>query len=252
MIWGTGEVFIQDLIQEVQKLPRTKQNDKGFGSSDKISCVQNIDTPSKTFATINNLLSNYSPTMLKMSTNPYENELTHTVQINGKHPTLGLELDICPTRQLPKLTQCCRGTPSAKIPKWRSTIWHSYVIYINDFPVTTINDIITKVKELRNNKAISTNIAFSTIHKMALHPDSGVPQLYFDRLHSISQHISDIKNNKDTINKLHGLTCKYLQKQDDWDYWNKSKFYQLDCYHAQNVFSEPLSLPTGANCLPLL
>ena len=43
-----------------------------------------------------------------------------------------------------------------------------------------------------------------------------------------------------------------MQKQEDWDIWNKSEFYQLDCYHAQNMFSEPTRLPLGANVLPLL
>ena len=48
------------------------------------------------------------------------------------------------------------------------------------------------------------------------------------------------------------LTRKKLQQQPDWDEWNKSEFMQLDQYAAQNMFSEPMSLPPGANCLPLI
>ena len=48
------------------------------------------------------------------------------------------------------------------------------------------------------------------------------------------------------------LTRKKLQQQDDWDEWNKSEFMQWDQYAAQNMFSEPMPLPPGANCLPLI
>lgn len=48
------------------------------------------------------------------------------------------------------------------------------------------------------------------------------------------------------------LTRKKLQMQEDWDEWRNSEFQQLDQYAAQNMFSEHMQLPLGANCLPLI
>ena len=48
------------------------------------------------------------------------------------------------------------------------------------------------------------------------------------------------------------LTCKKLQKQDDWDDWAASETKQLDQYETQEMFSEPCPLPKNANVLPFL
>ena len=48
------------------------------------------------------------------------------------------------------------------------------------------------------------------------------------------------------------FTRKKLQQRDDWDEWHASEFVQLDNYHEQKMFSEPVALPPGANCLPLI
>lgn len=239
-------------LEETTKLTSTQCQHKGFGSTDKIQYIHDNNASITTFDTINSVLSTYTPTMVEMSTNPYENELHHHITLNGKHPTLGLQLEMCPQRNLPKLTQCQKGTPSAKLPKWRSTLRHSYITHINNKPITTIEEVRTTIKDLRKLKETQVDITFSTLQKLSLHSETGVPQLYFDQLQSITQHISDIKNNKETINKMSGLTRKKLQQQPDWPEWNTSEFYQLDCYHKQNMFSEPVTLPLGANCLPLL
>ena len=141
--------------------------------------------------------------------------LTHEIKLDGKHETLGLNLITCPQRNLPKLQLCIKGTPSARIPKWRSTIKHSYIHSINHQRITSVNQVVNLIKRFRQQNAPKVQITFATLHKTAVHPEKGVPQLYFDQLRSISNHISDIKYNEETINKMGGLTRLKLQQLPD-------------------------------------
>ena len=43
------------------------------------------------------------------------------------------------------------------------------------------------------------------------------------------------------------LTCKFLQKQDDWNDWKESKSDQLDSYHSLAVLGEPCQIPQDVN-----
>ena len=51
------------------------------------------------------------------------------------------------------------------------------------------------------------------------------------------------------------LTRTKLMKQDDWPEWQQSEYLQLDQYHTQNMFSEPMQLPENnhtINVLPMI
>jgi hypothetical protein len=47
------------------------------------------------------------------------------------------------------------------------------------------------------------------------------------------------------VTKVMKLTCRKLLCQDDWSDWQKSKFLQLDQYHAQNMFGKPTPASDG-------
>lgn len=135
-----------------------------------------------------------------MSTNPYDNELEHIVTLDGNHKTLGFVLEKCPIRQLPQLQRCLPGTPSARIPKWRSTLKHSYIPSINDTPINNIREFEDIIKTLRKQKKHKVHVFFGTMRELSLPPESGISQLYFDQLRSIANHMSDIRNGEETIN----------------------------------------------------
>ena len=239
-------------IQEVNELSTTERQDKAFGSSDKISFMHDDTTPTKTFDHINSIISSYTPTMIEMSLDPYDNLLTHQIKLEGKHKTAGLDITTCPQRQLPLLQKCIKGTPSARIPKWRSTLKFSYIHSINDTPITSTQQIETIIRSLRKEKCKSVNITFATMKKTSVHPEKGIPQLYFDQLRCIAHHIHDIKHDEETINNMGTFTRRTLKLRSDWGDWNQSEYKQLDNYHEQGMFSEPVPLPPGANCLPLI
>ena len=41
----------------------------------------------------------------------------------------------------------------------------------------------------------SVDMQIATLHKIAMHPQLGLPQLYHDQLNVIGKHLWDIKNN---------------------------------------------------------
>ena len=48
------------------------------------------------------------------------------------------------------------------------------------------------------------------------------------------------------------LTRAFLRKKTDWMDWALSEFKQLNQYHAQNMFGDPIQRPLHANVLPLI
>ena len=109
------------------------------------------------------------------------------------------------------------------------------------------------------------------MEKQGLHPQHGVPQLYYDQLQVIAKHIFKIQHLdklhpeyiqhlhehdiKKVINKLkqkhNHFTLSQLKKGSDWHEWNATIFKQLDQYHDQQTFDDPEPLPKGANLLSL-
>ena len=71
-----------------------------------------------------------------------------------------------------------------------------------------------------------------------------------NRLWSMIKHLPNWKKIKSLKNKK--LTRRILKERDDWKDWNSSEFKQLDQYLTQNTFGKPVSLPKGANLLPLI
>ena len=128
-------------ITEVDTLDNTVRQKNGFGSTEKISSMYDFTIPTKSYEYINSLISTYTPTMVEMSLDPHENLINHEIKVNGNQKTLGLDLVKCPIRQLPKLQKCIKGTPSAKISKWRSTLKYIYIYSINNTKMTFIPQI---------------------------------------------------------------------------------------------------------------
>ena len=181
---------------------------------------------------------------------------------------------MCPQRNLPRLKQCMKGTPAARISRWRSTLRNGYIFSVNNTTVSTVEDATKEIE-----KAVCTHsdltIIFGTLEKSSLHPQNGTPMIYFDQLRLIGQHLHDIKEvewlcnehsyeasrvhsmapiqlkNKSNKNKL---TRRKLQKlpESEWIQWRDSEFLQLDQYEQQGTFGEPQPRPMGCNCLPLL
>ena len=270
---GIIENYTPTIPVENTSLNSTERQDAGFGSTNE---PQEVVAPVvRSMKVQPNKTSNEPvisdipielPYNIFFSTDPYNNHLKHTVNITGIHKTLGMELkkDVYTGRL--QLQACTPGTPVARIPKWRSQLVNSTVLKVNDVPVTTIPEVEQIIKNMRINKESKVTIIFGTVDKVPIHPSYGVPQIHFDQLNVIANHLHELKGNQlpdcnnghtstsiPTISKAQStprFTRRFLKQQKDWDEWLNAEFKQHDDYEQQNMFGSPCWLPKGANVLP--
>ena len=177
----TGPVPMEDLLKatgqpdEVNPTPRT------------VSPEPILQGPAIVQATMAEMLLPYT---IHTSADIYDNLLTREFNPEGSHPTRGLILKQCPHRDLPVIHECKPGTPAGKMRKWRSTMRGSYLIDIQGTPMATEADVIAFFAQ---NKEDTVTLKLGTIEKQAMHPDDGVPIMYFDQLNMIAQHLREIK-----------------------------------------------------------
>ena len=114
---------------------------------------------------------------------------------------------------------------------------------------------------------------FTTIERIAMHPQEGMPMIYHDQLNIIAQHLKEMKlEDEEKIEtyqrylqeiipkisviksrkKKAKLTRRLLKSQQDWHDWGKAEHKQLQKYKDQGMFSEPQKMPTDANSLPFM
>ncbi len=143
-----------------------------------------------------------------------------------------------------------------------------------------MDDLTNAIMNAQQQGIINATREFATDKSYGIHPHQGIPQLYFDQLNIIGQHLQAIKhdqNAKATIRTLYpnGSTTnpttshsqplpesepnaaqkfplQQLCKRDDWPEWQKSRYKMLDKYREQGMFGQPMALPTGANALHML
>jgi dUTPase len=207
---------------------------------------------------------------------PFDHHTHRTIQLSSRSPTLGMDLKMCPKRGQPVLKSCKTGQPAAKIPNWRDEIKNAYVTGINDSPVHSIDDIKLSILKAKTANDTHVKVSFATMHRQAMHPQHGIPQLYHDQLNVIGQHLFNMKyrhvelypttaSTTDTLastcplihkarkpKKHNEFSLAQLKKRLDWPDWNRSIFKQLDQYYDQNTFGTPEPLPKHANLLSLL
>ena len=150
-------------------------------------------------------LSEFQMDMVVLSTNPYDDEIDIRIPASTKkkrtnHPTMGLILEVCPTRGMPILTTIQPSTAAAKINKWRSTIRNGYVLGVNDIRIPNsltdpnkrlefVNDLLTKASQHDEEIILQMGL----INKLSLHPSEGVPMIYQDQLQIIGRHLHELK-----------------------------------------------------------
>ena len=260
-----------------KELSTTKRDQKGFGSTDLD--IKNSVQPTIKKVDINLDEDSDHPYHIEMSSDPIDNITRRSIKPFGIHPTLGMNLRICPHRNRPQLMSCEPSTPAMRISKWRSQLRYSYVTKVAGVEIANVQDIEKAVKICRAKKDKEIDVYFATIDKIAMHPQKGTPQLYHDQLNIIGKHLWEIQYdirshehndpaiflvNKDkklnrkiprkkkSKKKKKGFTRKELQQRDDWNEWIMSEWKQLNQYEDQQMFDEPSEIPKGSNILSLL
>ncbi len=210
------------------------------------------------------------PYHIYISDDPFDTCMDITVPIKGNHPTLGMKFAQCEYRQRPRLVNMALSTSASRIPKWRSQLRNAYLVEYNHQPIQAIMDAVLQISKAREQCIIQASCKFSVDKHYGVHPQTGVPQIYFNQLNIIAQHLEEIRTesnttrDKPTLPRINHITPtktpnnapvsttantvepmgrffkqSQLQKRDDWHLWQHSKFKQLDQYHNQGMFGTP-------------
>ena len=140
------------------------------------------------------------------------------------------------------LLHCRKSTPMARISKWGTQLRNSTIHAVNNIPVATIHDISTIISKSRADNQKEITITFLTPLPIPIHPQQGLPQLFFDQLHAIVAGLHGER--EDTLathmmadeigticriikDKAPKLTRRILQQEDDWIDWLQSEALQL-------------------------
>ena len=205
---------------------------------------------------------------LWLSNDPFGPTLTMEIDVKGSHSTLGLQLDDNNMIGRLYLRHCEKSTPSARMSKWRTNLRNSSPIRINNQPVKSINEVKRLIAQARTDNIPKLQFTFATDERVSIHPEHGVPQLYFDQLNTLTAYLQemkydeqfiDLETNEPVINlisKKRKSNAQYtraeLKKREDWPDWVASEFKQLDLYEMQNMFGLPVPRPKDANIINLL
>jgi len=131
------------------------------------------------------------PYHITMSADPFDDTQEITIPIKGDHPTLGMQFHACPYRHRLQLTNMALSTPGSRIPKWRSVLRKAHLIEFNHQSIHTIEELEAAVAQARKSGVIKATCLFATDRSHGIHPQHGVPQLYFDQLNTIAKHLQD-------------------------------------------------------------
>jgi hypothetical protein len=105
------------------------------------------------------------------------------------HNTLGMVLTTTPHTGRLQLTDMEKGTPGAKLPRWRSTLKRAVLLSVNGKRVGSVQDVISAITQSRQVGDIKVQCTFAMISYHGLHPVTGNMMLYYNQLNVIAQHL---------------------------------------------------------------
>jgi hypothetical protein len=182
------------------------------------------------------------------STNPFGQSFPETIIVSGIHPTIGLVLHYDVDRHRCQLIKMELGTPSHRLPQWKSRLRSAYILSVDTMSVHTIADIGLAISEARAAGRPYIVVVFTKDDAPNCLSAVGLPELYFDQLRIMKRHISNtvlaVVHKAITGPKFNRRT---LQKQLDWNDWLAAEWIQLDNYDKQAMFGAPCTAPVDAS-----
>jgi hypothetical protein len=194
-------------------------------------------------------VSHYDALTIEVCGNPFGPSFDEPINIQGSHETAGLILLYDLDRGRCRITTMQAGTPANRIHTWKSRLRGAYILRINTRDVTTVLDIADAVQAARLSHVshITVTLTFDKIVNTLNH--AGLPQLYFDQICVIKNHLQKIQRpqiNKASISGTPNLTRRKLHLSDAWPEWLAAEHVQLDNYHAQGMFGTPTVPPPNS------
>jgi hypothetical protein len=151
-------------------------------------------------------------------------------------------------RQRCQLVAMTPGTPSHRVPQWKSHLHHAFLLSVDATAVHTILDVHQAITLARQAAQTSVIVVFTKDEAKNSLSAIGLTQLYIDQLRVIKAHIA--KNFQAVVHKAitdPKFNQRSLQKQPDWPEWRDFKWVQLDNYDKQGMFGTPCTAPIDAS-----
>ena len=171
-----------------------------------------------------------------------------------KMPSAGFKFRVVNTRLI--LDHIVKGSPAAKIPRWRSRLKGAWLTKVGDITVQSITDFQSALAHYSTEGAPHVTLLFAQPEIRDGLTDKGIPQVNLDqlnprrlleRLHSPPgsaprQHASTVPDGGvlNSVTQMMKLTRGKLMKNDDWCDWEASEATQLDQYDKQGMFGTPV------------
>jgi dUTP pyrophosphatase len=235
-------------INLTEHLENTNRAAHGFGSTGQNAIIRTTTCTMEALEL---------PFDIYLSLDPFDLIQQIIIPVKGDHPTLGLNLTQCSARNRLRLIDMHPGTPGSRLPKWRSVLRNAYLISVQDSQITTLEDVKQAIQHARSLGTLKINCKFAVVKSYGIHLHEGIPQLYFDQLNTIAQHLQAIRP---TVRQLQpqsptitpseeptsitapsgeptsqAFTLKQLKQRKDWPEWKQSRFKMFDQYKAQGM-----------------
>jgi dUTP pyrophosphatase len=180
-------------ILQTDTLQPTQRGTQGFRSTGTTAIVRQMAKPPATLENTTMDMSFELPYNIMMSQNPFDDTQQITITVKGDHPTLGVQMKHCHHRNRLQLLDMALSTPGCRIPKWRSFLRHSYLLTINGQQIYDFSQLEQAVTDARKFGTLKLNCIFATNRSHGIHPQHGVPQLYFNQLNTIAKHLKELQ-----------------------------------------------------------
>lgn len=193
---------------QIDNINTTSRGDHCFGSTGNTAIIHNMTSTTSQTPSIDpspNIIDEpphvkleTNPTIsippdllcdIYLSTDPFDSLITIHIPEKGDHETLGMVFQHCPHHNRIQLKDIALNTPGSRIPKWRSTLRNAYLTNFNNQPIYNHTELIHAISHARKQGTINATCQFATDRRYGIHPHHGVPQLYFDQLNIIGQHL---------------------------------------------------------------
>jgi hypothetical protein len=207
--------------------------------------------------------------MIYLSPDPYHESFEEEVDLRrfdlNKHRTARLCLAHHDGRLL--LGGIAKGTPCAKITRWRTRIKGAWLIKVGPYTVTTITEAQDAFTAL--SLAGSTHVTLLFSHPIVRQDIShdGLPIIsstpFTQDVHAqlnnrwdfttVAEHLRSptthhLIKDGDVLNCVTNamkLTRGKLMQHTDWSDWQDSEYLQLDQYNSQGMFGDPVLTSAG-------
>jgi hypothetical protein len=111
-----------------------------------------------------------------LSTDPFGPSFPETIPVSGIHPSLGLEIRHDMDRQRCQLVAMTPGTPSHRLPQWKSRPRHAFLLSVDTAAVHKISNVHKAIALARQAAQTSIVIVFTKDEAKNTLSAVGLPQ----------------------------------------------------------------------------